>query len=702
MKAAIGSSVKRFDFDEKIDGSAKYTADLKLKGMLHAKTLRSIHPKAIIHAVKVPVLPDGYSVVDHRDLTGDNVLPVVYDDWPVFAEREVNYIGDPILLVVGPDKAVIEFILSQIEVHYEVLKPYLSLKDAQQNPPEYAYEYAKGNIDDAMIRAVRVIEDTYTTGYQEQAYLETQSVLAFFEDGVITVKGSMQCPYYIKNAIQRATGFADSKIRVIQLPTGGAFGGKEEFTSLPAVHAALAAIKTGSPVMLVYERREDIMFTTKRHPAEIKLTSYLDEENRIIGRTADVKLDAGAYMGLSSVVLQRLGFAVFGVYNIPNIHITARAYKTNNVISGAFRGFGAPQANFAIESHMNHLARILDVNPLDFRRQYFLKQGDTSSTGGNLTSPIKLDEIVEKLQKLSDYRDKFAYHIPGRGIGFSVYFHGCGFTGSGEKDLLKTQVRLKKYADDRVEIFASSAEMGQGSMTTLAKIVSGALDIPLDHVIHNYPDTDTCPDSGPTVASRTVMIVGKVIYDLCFELKKHWMSGIEYEVSKTYEYPPELVWNNRDLQGNAYPDYAWGAIAIEVMLDPLTYVPEVTGIWTVNDIGTAIDEKIVKGQIDGGFYQGLAYAAMEQMTTQGGSIVQNDFSRYIIPGSDDFPEIISVLIDNPYAHGPFGAKGLGELTTVGTAAAYTSAVENACGIKITSIPVLPEQIREAMKHVHHD
>lgn len=701
MKAEIGSSVKRFDFDEKIDGSAKYTADMRPEGMLFARTLRSIHPRAILHAVKVPKLPEGYSIIDHRDITGDNVLPVVYDDWPIFAEREVNYVGDPIMLVVGPDKAVIEDILSNVEVHYEVLKPYLTLQHAMQNPPDYAYEYAKGNIDSAIIEASKIVEDTYTTGYQEQAYMEPQSVLAFYENGIVTVKGSMQCPYYIKNAILRATGFDDAHVRVIQLPTGGGFGGKEEFTSLPAVHAALASIKTGSPVMIVYERREDLMFTTKRHPSEIKLTSYLDAEDRIIGRTADVKLDVGAYMGLSSVVLQRLGFAVFGVYNIPNIHIRARAFKTNNVISGAFRGFGAPQANFAIESHMNHLAKLLDVNPMDFKRQYFLKKGDTSSTGGNLTSEIKLTEIIEKLEQLSNYRDKYAYHIPGRGIGFSVYFHGCGFTGSGEKDLLKTQVRLKKYADDRVEIFASSAEMGQGAMTTLAKIVSSALDIPLDHVIHKYPDTDTCPDSGPTVASRTIMIVGKVIYDLCIELKKHW-SKSEYEITKIYEYPPELVWNNRDFQGNAYPDYAWGGIAIEVDVDPLTYVPKVTGIWTVNDIGVAIDEKIVKGQIDGGFYQGLGYAAMEQMDAKGGVILQNDFSKYIIPGSDDYPEITCVLIDNPYVHGPFGAKGLGELTTVGTAAAYTAAVENATGIKITSIPVTPEYIREAMKHVHHE
>lgn len=701
MSKLISQSVRRFDFDEKIDGSAKYTADVRLEGMLHARTLRSVHAKAIIHSVVIPELSVGYTTIDHRDLTGDNVIPVVYDDWPVFAEREVNYIGEPILLVVGPDKAVIEQILSDIAVHYEPLKPTLTLTDAIQNPPDYEYEYEKGDFENASLRATKIVEETFTTGYQEQAYLETQAVYATFESNVVTLFGSMQCPYYIKNAIKRTTGFADGDIRVVQLPTGGGFGGKEEFTSLPAVHAALAAIKTGKPVSLIYERSEDIICTTKRHPSEIKMTSYLDNEDKIIARSAEIKLDAGAYMGLSSVVLQRLGFAVFGVYNIPNIRVKARTYKTNNVISGAFRGFGAPQANFAIESHMNHLARLLDVNPIDFRKQYFLKQGDTSSTGGILFSAIKLDEIVEKIEANSDFRDKFAYHIPHRGIGLSVYFHGCGFTGSGEKDLLHTEAKLKKYTDNRVEIFASSAEMGQGAMTTLAKIVSNALEIPLDHVIHNYPDTLTCPDSGPTVASRTVMIVGKVLYDLSLELKENWHEG-EIEVTKTYTYPEELVWNNRDFQGNAYPDYAWGATVVEVTVDPLTYAPLVTGLWTVSDIGTLIDEKIVKGQIDGGFYQGLGYAFMEQMKASGGNIIQNDLSKYIIPGSNDFPVIHSEFIENTYDHGPFGAKGLGELTTVGVASAYAAAVENATGIKINDIPVSPEMIRRLMRHEHNE
>ena len=701
MNRGISQSVKRFDFDEKIDGSAKYTADIRLEGMLHAKTLRSEHAKAIIHSVTVPDLPPGNFIVDHHDISGDNVIPVVYDDWPVFAVREVNYIGEPILLVVGPDKAVIEHILSDIVVHYEPLKPTFTLNDALQNPPDYAYEYAKGDFNSASIRASRIVEETFKTGYQEQAYLETQSVYATYSSGECTLYGSMQCPYYIKNAIKRATGLPDSNIRVIQLATGGAFGGKEEFTSLPAVHAALAAIKTGKPVSLIYDRTEDIAYTTKRHPSEIKLTSYLDDEDKVIARSADVLLDAGAYMGLSSVVLQRLGFAVFGVYNIPNIQIRARAYKTNNIISGAFRGFGAPQANFAIESHMNHLARLLDVNPIDFRKQYFLKQGETSSTGGILFSPIKLEEIVEEINSNSGFRDKFAYHTQNRGIGLSVYFHGCGFTGSGEKDLLKTQVSLKKYADDRVEIFASSTEMGQGAMTTLAKIVSNALEIPLEKVVHKYPDTHTCPDSGPTVASRTVMIVGKVLYDLSLELKAKWHEG-EIEISKNYEYPEELVWNNRDFMGNAYPDYAWGATVVEVVVDPLTYAPVVTGLWTVSDIGTPIDEKIVKGQIDGGFYQGLGFAAMENMFASSGVIIQNDFSKYMIPSSDDYPEIHSTLIENTYEHGPFGAKGLGELATVGVASAYASAVENATGIKIYKIPITPERIRRSMKHDDHE
>ncbi|MEM5771044.1 MAG: molybdopterin cofactor-binding domain-containing protein, partial [Bacillota bacterium] len=349
-----------------------------------------------------------------------------------------------------------------------------------------------------------------------------------------------QCPYYIKEALRQALGWPEERIRVKQLPTGGGFGGKEEFPSLVAVHAALAALKAHKPVQLVYDRQEDISCSTKRHPAVIRLKSYLDDRQRITGREIEVMTDAGAYAGLSSVVLQRMIFSVGGVYNIENLKIRGQAYATNNVVSGAFRGFGGPQAFFAMEMHMENIARALHMEALALKRGYFLRKGDTSTTGGKLQSDIKLAEIVEKIDKISGYsrkrRDYDAADGGFRGIGCSVFFHGCGFTGSGEQEIIKPKVRLRKYRDNTVQICVSSSEIGQGCLTTLRKIVAQVLEIPVEQVQYDYPDSDICPDSGPTVASRTVMIVGKLLYDCARKVKARWQEG-EFTVDQAYVYP---------------------------------------------------------------------------------------------------------------------------------------------------------------------
>jgi len=704
----ISKTIKRFDFDDKVEGKAEYCADLHPEGMLYARTLRSEVPRAKIRAIRLPELPEGYTIADHRDIPGKNVVPIVYEDQPFLAGDEVNYIGQPILLVIGPDKEVILDIIGKIEVDYELLPPILSIEAATDAKAPFifgdapyfvAYSYAKGNPGKAIAQAVRVVEDEFRTGYQEHVYLEPQSMLGVYDGECVSVYGSMQCPYYIHSGLKQALGWGEERVRVVQLPTGGGFGGKEEYPSIPGVHAALAAIKTGRPVQLLFDRPEDIRASTKRHPSIIRIRSHLDAEGRIIAREVDVKLDAGAYAGLSSVVLQRTIFSVCGVYDIPNLKVSGKAYATNNIVTGAFRGFGGPQAFFASEMHMAHIATELGVDPLEWRRSYFLKKGDTSSTGGVFHSDIKLAEIADAVDRLSEYQEKHSAFDSRKdslqGIGCSFFFHGCGFTGAGEAELLKSRVKLKKYADGTVGIFVSSTEIGQGALTTLRKIVAQTLDIPIGKVKQTYPDTAECPDSGPTVASRTVMIVGRLLQECAEEMKKRWAEEA-FELTKDYAYPEHLSWDSEKLSGNAYPEYAWGANVVEVAVDPVTFEVETKGVWAVYDIGTPIDEKIVQGQIEGGIMQGLGYAAMERLQSAGGKLLQDSLSEYLIPASVDFPRIIFELIENPYAGGPFGAKGLGELPMVGAAPAFAAAVEQAIGKKIDRIPVTPEYIKELL------
>lgn len=701
----ISESIKRYDFEDKIQGKAIYTPDFHPKGMIYAKTLRSKVPRAKILSIKIPPLPEGYFVVDHHDIPAKNIIPVVFEDQPIFAFDEVNYIGEPILLVVGPKKDVIVEIINRIIVEYQTISPILNIEDAEsgnapfifKDQPYFVhYEYSKGNLEESVKRAKRVITDEFKTGYQEQAYLETQSMVATFDGNTLCVQGSMQCPYYIVEALKVALGWDQSRIRVIQMPTGGAFGGKEEFPSIPGVHAALAAIKSKKPVQLVYDRQEDIQCSSKRHPSIINIKSYLDENNIIIARDIKVKTDGGAYAGLSSVVLQRMIFSVAGCYNVGNLQIKGTAFATNNVVTGAFRGFGGPQAFFAIETHMENIAKELNVDSIELRRNYFVKQNDTSSTQGVFHDPIVLNLITDEVMIMSDYKAKRSQFESEKmkGIGCSIFFHGCGFTGAGEAELIKPSVRLKKEKTE-VEIFISSTEIGQGVLTTMRKIVASTLDIPIKHIHHNYPDSRVCPDSGPTVASRSILIVGRLLQDCAKEMKKRWNEE-SFEIVQSYVYPSHLSWDNEIFQGNAYPDYSWGANVVEVEINTDTFEIDVKGIWAVYDVGTPIDSKIVAGQIEGGIVQGLGYAMLEVLESKNGKISQDTFTTYIIPSSQDIPPIFSRLVANPSTIGPFGARGMGELPLVGVAPALANAVSQAIGKKISKIPITPEDILQGV------
>jgi len=703
----IGKPIKRLDAAEKIAGDAKYLADIEFENMIYARTLRSTKARAKIISINIPKLQDGYYIVDKSDVPGRNRVKIMFYDMPFFAEDEVNYIGEPILLVVGPDREEILNILSSIEVVYEDMKPIFTMEEALENTkiPIFGennvfaeYTYSKGNLKGIAKSDIRVYEGEYSTGYQEHIYLETQGVVASFVDNKIKIWGSMQCPYFIKDAVIEVLGFEGNRVQVIQATTGGGFGGKEEYPSLIAGQVAVAALKIKKPIRLVLDRDEDIEVTTKRHPSIIKIKSYISPDNKIFGMEVDVKIDGGAYSGLSNIVLQRTMFAAIGVYNVCNIKVNGVALATNKVVSGGFRGFGAPQAFFALEMHMDYIAKEIGMYPLDFRKLNILKQGDTSSTGGIIRENTMLPEIIETIENMSDYKKKIRAPMQNgilKGIGCSLFFHGCGFTGSGERDIIKAKVKLLKHQNKTVEILISNVEMGQGALTTLKKIVAYTLEIPISRVVFENPDTHRVPDSGPTVASRTITIVGKLLQEAAKEMKEFLDDDLELEILKQYKHPEGFEWDNEKFEGDAYNTYAWGANVVEVEVNPITLEVSVTDIYAVFDIGEAIDDIIVRGQIEGGMVQGLGYAGMEVMQHKDGRLLQRTNTDYIIPTSMDFPKIQSKLVNNKYIDGP-GAKGVGETTLIGAAAAYALAVQNAIGRHINKIPVTPEYLMEVM------
>jgi CO/xanthine dehydrogenase Mo-binding subunit len=427
----------------------------------------------------------------------------------------------------------------------------------------------------------------------------------------------------------------------------------------------------------------------------------LDKESKITAIDADISLDGGAYEGLSSVVLQRSLIAVTGVYKIPAIRAAGKVMVTNTVPNGAYRGFGAPQSFFAVEMLMTHIAKKIGMTPLEFKKQYLVEQGDKTATRGEFRYPIVLPKMLERAEELSNYSNKFKEYEnqSGRfrkGIGMSLFLHGCGFTGSAEKDYIKSVVKLVKYKDDSVEILASNTDMGQGIKTTFCKIVAEVLEIPISQIKIVNPDTDRVPNSGPTVASRSLMIVGKLLERAATKLKEDYKSGEYQMMEEHYVHPDMIPWDINTFTGDAYPTYSWGINVVEVEVDTLLAETKLLGVWGIFDVGNAIDEIIMKGQMEGGMLQGLGYGSFEKMENVKGSIAQASMTDYIIPTSKDTVKFVTELVDNPYDGGPFGAKGAGELTIIGSAPAYTAAVEEAVGGKINFIPITPEKLLELL------
>ena len=698
---SISQSVRKKDHRAKIDGSAKYVEDLYIDGMLHARVLRSKYAKAKILNIKTPNLPEGYYIVDKNDVPGINEVHMVEDDTPVFADGIVEFIGDPILMVVGPDLKIVDKLLDEIVIDYEVLTPVLDPE--KSDTAFFEYSFGKGDVEDAFSKADKVYEETFRTGYQEQAYLEVQGMIGDYHDGKVTVRGSMQCPYYVHGAVAKAMGLEARKVQIIQDVTGGGFGGKEDYPSLLGCKLAVASYKTKKPVRCIFERREDIEFTTKRHPSISKYKVAV-KDRKVTAMDIDVIFDGGAYTTLSAVVLQRGLMCSNGVYNVPNLKVHGKAVKTNTTPTGAYRGFGAPQTFFAVETIMNRIARDLNIDEIDFKLANVVKEGDSTSTSGKFHFHVPLPEMMDKILEKSNYRKKKEEYKnqTGRyrkGIGFSWHLHGAGFTGSAERDLIKAEVKLLKHANNKVEILASNADIGQGLKTTFSKIVANELNIPYEEVLINNPDTDRVPDSGPTVASRSLMIVGELLRRAAIKLRSNWIENEEQVITEAFKEPDFVIpFDINVFQGDAYPTYAWGAQIIELELDTLTGAHKVLGLWSSFDVGTPIDMNIVVGQMEGGLLQGIGYSHMENMDYDNkGRIRNNSFTDYIIPTAADIPFFDVDMHIVEYPLGPYGAKGAGELPLVGVASAYIAAVEDATKANINHNPISMEETLVAFK-----
>lgn len=732
----IGRPVPRKEGRDKVTGQARYVDDLVFPEMLYGATVRSPVARGRIKKISFEgnIPWDEFTIVTAKDIPGENCVALILLDQPYLADEFVNHPEEPILLLAHPNKYLLEEARRNVQLEIEPLPAIFSLEDSV-NKKEIiwgednvfkSYGVEKGNVDEVWENADFIIEGEYRTGAQEQLYIENNGVVAIAspEDGV-TVWGSMQCPYYVHKALLKLFGLPEDKIRVVQVETGGGFGGKEEYPSMIAGHASLLSWKSGRPVKIVYDRAEDMASTTKRHPSWTKHRTAVSRDGKLLGMEIDFVIDGGAYATLSAVVLSRGTIHAAGPYFCPNVRIKSRAVATNAPPHGAFRGFGAPQSIFALERHLNKVAKEVGLSPEEFRRRNFIHEGETTATNQVIREKVDMEGLMNRAFELTDYQGKIERFAESnktsrlkKGIGFASFMHGAGFTGSGEK-YLESVVGAEATADGRVRILAASTEIGQGTNTIFAQIAAETLGLDYDSIEVAKPDTGAVPNSGPTVASRTCMIVGKLVESAVLGLKQTLRSSGLLEENYTqedfqracssyieqhgalksyskYKAPPGINWDDEKYEGDAYGAYAWAVYVAEVTVDTVTYEARVDDFVAVQEVGRVIHPILAAGQIEGGVAQAIGYTLFENVVWNNGRMMNNQMTNYIIPTAADIPPIRVFFEENPYAYGPAGAKGIGELPMDGAAPAILNAIESATGVSINHIPLMPESLIEAL------
>lgn len=701
----ISKAVRRVDAVSKSEGTAKYISDYDFADCLWGRLVRSSIPRGIIKSITLPEMPEGYRFITYKDIPegGHNYLHMIATDWKCFAENDVRYVGETIGIMVGPDKTTVEDLREQVKIEYEEQEPAVSIDDGiackggafvNSDNIHCRLKLEVGNVDEAFKKADRIVEETIETGFQEHIYLETNGACCVPNGDGYKFYASAQCPFYITKSVAPILGIDASKITVQQTVTGGAFGGKEHFPDVVCGPLLLACYVMKKGVKMVFDREEDIENSVKRHPSKTVFKTALDKDGNILAMDSTVYYNVGGYLSSSFVVLQRGCFHVTGCYSFPNMRTVGLGVATNTFPSCAFRGFGAPQTLFAVETHMCHLAEMQGLDPLEYKKRYFIKQGDTTSTNGKIVERVMIPEMLDQVLKASDYERKIKEYKwgCGKGIGISFYNHGGAFTGNGEQAIIKGRCQLHKFKDGTVEILCSQTEMGQGFHTILPKIAAYVLEIPLEKVIFLDPDTSRVPDSGPTAASRSTMIVGELVERAARLMKPRYNKEEDFTVETHYEHPEGFPWDQSTFQGYAYLGYGWGVCAVEVEVDPCTGEVTTKGVWSSHDCGHLIDEMIVHGQVNGGILQGIGWASTEVLKNVGGHFKQTSMSDYIVPTSMDCPKQGVYFVENPYQWGPFGAKGMGELVFNGSGAAYIDALSRAIGKKISAIPVPTEDV----------
>ncbi len=730
----------------KLTGAAKYADDLVFPGAWYGVTIRSTEPRARLLAIELDPDVDWSRVVvvTAADIPGENLVSAIKEDQPVLVPvgGEIRHHAEPVALLAAPDRETLRLLRAHIRLVTEALPPVF---DPERSDHVFAeYQIGGGDLETGFAVADLILEGEYRVGHQEQLYIENNAMIAVpAEDGGMAVHGSLQCPYYVHKAMMKSLDLNSSQARVIQAETGGGFGGKEEFPSIIAVHASLLAGKCGRPVRMIYDRHEDLVATTKRHPAIIRHRTGVMHDGTLVAQDIEVVMDGGAYCTLTPVVLSRGALHSGGPYRCANVRIRARATRTNTAPNGAFRGFGAPQVEFAMETHLNRIAERLGMSPAEIRRRNAYELDDTTPTGQVLRESVAAQEVLRLAVEASDFERVRAsnqaaaalrawggaagvgtasegqvarlHSGPARtasGIGLALAWHGAGFTGSGEVHI-GSVASVELTEEGRVRVLIGSTEMGQGTNTIFPLMVAGELGIVADLVDMAPVDTAFVPDSGPTVASRTAMVVG----GLCIEAARRLRAEVEARhdgkpfaevyladavlhgatrIDQRFEPYPGVTFDDATYRGDAYPAFGWAACVVSVEVDLDTAEVSVRDVVAVDDVGRVLHPILCEGQVEGGTLQAIGYATIEEIKLDNGRYLNDRLATYLIPTALDAPRMTTLLVEAPFSGAPHGAKGVGELPMDVGAPAVIAAIHDAVGAWVTELPATPERIFAAL------
>jgi nicotinate dehydrogenase large molybdopterin subunit len=739
----IGQSIPRSDGLGKLTGTARYAGDISFPGMLHLKLFRSDHAHARIrkiHTGKAAALPGVVAVLTHQDIPGVPSVGFIIKDQPVLCKDRVRYIGDPVVLVVAQSLEVAKRAVSLIHVDYEDLPALFSPEEALA--PDAIQIHEKGNLlfeqtllkgdpDRGLRDSDRVITHTYRTGLVEHAYLEPEAGVADLEQDKVTVWMPSRYPHYDHREITGVLGLLPEKVRLIDTPIGGCFGDKASLN--PGYYAALATLKTKKPCKLVYTREESFMVTMKRHPFTIHYTTGATKEGLLVAVKVDLIADSGAYASHTAAVIQKSMIHATGPYEIPNVWVRGRGVYTNNPVAGAMRGFGVPQVAVAHESQIDMLSESLGIGPLEIRRKNGLKPGSLTATGQRLNGSVGLEQtIVEIEREILRKKTPMSSGSKRYGWGVASMFYSIG----GATAFTPGVARIKAEVSGNFVLYVGCSDVGQGSNTILRQIAAEVLECRMDQINLIAGDTELCPDSGPTVASRVTYAVGRSVQiaaerlkdllwqtagsimtvplrDLTFDgdffyvaapygrtslqdavrrLKEKGVSA----VSEALFYPGLTPLDPKTTQGSSVATYAYATQAAFVSVDMDSGESTVICILASHDVGRAINPASVTGQIEGAVAMGLGYALTEEIPLKNGCIQNPSFSEYFIPTALDVPEIMASFVECEEPSGPFGAKGVGEPAMIPTAPAILNAIHAAAGIRLTELPAKPEAVRRLL------